>query len=115
MGNCRQVNPYLAALLPWPNLLKNLIPSRYSNFIVYNSLVPAFSIMPLPTVLFNYPLPASAIAQHPADRRDHSRLMVIHRATREVEHRYFYELPEIPRSARGSSLRIARIRITRTR
>ena len=51
--------------------------------------------MPLSTSLFDYPLPASAIAQHPAGLRDHSRLMVIHRATRAVEHRYFYELPEV--------------------
>lgn len=51
--------------------------------------------MPLPSSIFDYSLPAAAIAQHPADTRDHSRLMVIYRATRTVEHRHFYELPQI--------------------
>ena len=51
--------------------------------------------MPLQTDLFNYLLPASAIAQTPAQKRDHSRLMVINRATKTVEHKMFYELPEI--------------------
>ncbi len=51
--------------------------------------------MPLPLSLFDYDLPPSAIAQHPAQKRDHSRLMVVRRATRQVEHRHFYELPAI--------------------
>ena len=51
--------------------------------------------MSLPTSLFDYPLPSSAIAQHPAHKRDHSKLMVVRRDKKSVEHRKFYELPEI--------------------
>ena len=46
------------------------------------------------TDLFDYPLPEHLIAQQPADRRDESRLLVVHRATRAVEHRHFRDLPE---------------------
>ena len=41
-----------------------------------------------------YQLPAELIAQHPAERRDESRLLVYERASREVRHRVFRELPE---------------------
>jgi S-adenosylmethionine:tRNA ribosyltransferase-isomerase len=41
-----------------------------------------------------YDLPAALIAQQPADRRDASRLLVYDRATRDVRHRVFAELPE---------------------
>ena len=51
--------------------------------------------MVLPTALFDYELPPQAVAQHPAQKRDHSKLMVVRRDTRVVEHRHFYELPEI--------------------
>ena len=43
--------------------------------------------------LFDYELPESLIAQEPIEPRDHSRLMVLHRATQTIEHRCFYELP----------------------
>jgi S-adenosylmethionine:tRNA ribosyltransferase-isomerase len=43
----------------------------------------------------DYDLPPELIAQHPAARRDESRLLVYTRATGEVEHRVFRELPEI--------------------
>jgi S-adenosylmethionine:tRNA ribosyltransferase-isomerase len=42
----------------------------------------------------DYDLPAELIAQHPAERRDGSRLLVYDRATREARHRRFFELPE---------------------
>ena len=42
-----------------------------------------------------YDLPAELIAQHPAERRDESRLLVYSRATGEVEHRVFRELPDL--------------------
>jgi S-adenosylmethionine:tRNA ribosyltransferase-isomerase len=43
----------------------------------------------------DYHLPDELIAQHPAARRDESRLLVYSRATGEVEHRVFRELPEL--------------------
>ena len=42
----------------------------------------------------DYELPRELIAQHPAERRDHSRLLVHERATRSTRHRRFDELPE---------------------
>jgi S-adenosylmethionine:tRNA ribosyltransferase-isomerase len=41
-----------------------------------------------------YSLPPELVAQHPAERRDHSRLLVYERASGEVRHRRFFELPE---------------------
>ncbi|MDO5490918.1 MAG: tRNA preQ1(34) S-adenosylmethionine ribosyltransferase-isomerase QueA [Bacillota bacterium] len=41
---------------------------------------------------FDYPLPEHLIAQRPADRRDASRLLVVHRETDTVEHRHFYDI-----------------------
>ncbi len=43
----------------------------------------------------DYDLPPELIAQHPAARRDDSRLLVYRRSTGEVEHRVFRELPEV--------------------
>src|SRR3954467_2485630 len=42
----------------------------------------------------DYDLPPELIAQHPAERRDDSRLLVYDRAGGEVRHRRFFELPE---------------------
>jgi S-adenosylmethionine:tRNA ribosyltransferase-isomerase len=41
-----------------------------------------------------YSLPPELIAQHPAERRDESRLLVYERSTGDVRHRVFRELPE---------------------
>ena len=41
----------------------------------------------------DYDLPPALIAQHPAERRDASRLIVYERATGDVRHRTFAELP----------------------
>jgi S-adenosylmethionine:tRNA ribosyltransferase-isomerase len=43
----------------------------------------------------DYDLPPELIAQHPADRRDESRLLVYSRATGELAHRVFRELPDL--------------------
>ena len=43
---------------------------------------------------FDYNLPEELIAQFPADKRDHSRLMVVARSTGSVEHRHFYDILE---------------------
>lgn len=50
------------------------------------------------TELFDYHLPEHLIAQKPADRRDASRLLVVHRAARKIEHRQFRDLPEYLRA-----------------
>ena len=42
----------------------------------------------------DYYLPPELIAQHPAEPRDHSRLLVYDRATGDMRHRRFRELPE---------------------
>src|SRR5919198_1794256 len=42
----------------------------------------------------DYDLPSELIAQHPAERRDASRLLVYDRATGTVRHRRFSELPD---------------------
>lgn len=41
---------------------------------------------------FDYPFPKELIAQEPIEPRDASRLMVLYRETRRIEHHYFYEL-----------------------
>jgi S-adenosylmethionine:tRNA ribosyltransferase-isomerase len=47
------------------------------------------------TALLDYELPEELIAQHPAEQRDASRLLVYRRATGAVDHRVFFELPEL--------------------
>ncbi|MDI9312106.1 MAG: tRNA preQ1(34) S-adenosylmethionine ribosyltransferase-isomerase QueA [Limnohabitans sp.] len=41
---------------------------------------------------FNFNLPAELLAEFPAENRDESRLMVIHRKTGEIEHRLFKDI-----------------------
>ena len=41
---------------------------------------------------FYYDLPPERIAQHPAEKRDHSRLMVLDREKGTIEHRRFYDI-----------------------
>ena len=54
--------------------------------------------MDLRTADFDYELPSELIAQAPLHRRDHSRLMVLDRDRRTVEHRRFDDLPGYLRS-----------------
>lgn len=44
---------------------------------------------------FNYALPSQLIASHPVQPRDQSRLMHVRRATGEISHHVFSELPEL--------------------
>lgn len=44
------------------------------------------------TDLFDYPLPEDRIAQEPMTPRDHSRLLVLDRATGEMKHEHFYDI-----------------------
>jgi S-adenosylmethionine:tRNA ribosyltransferase-isomerase len=41
---------------------------------------------------FDFNLPNELIAQHPLDKRDHSRLMVINREQNTIEHKHFYDI-----------------------
>lgn len=41
---------------------------------------------------FNFDLPEELIAQTPIEPRDHSRLMVLNKATGAIEHRHFYDI-----------------------
>jgi len=44
---------------------------------------------------FNYHLPKELIAQHPANPRDSSRLLIFEKRTGKVDHKIFRELPEV--------------------
>ncbi|MFV0516399.1 MAG: tRNA preQ1(34) S-adenosylmethionine ribosyltransferase-isomerase QueA [Aminipila sp.] len=41
---------------------------------------------------FDYDLPPELVAQKPADKRENSRLLVVHRDTGEIEHKHFYDI-----------------------
>ncbi len=41
---------------------------------------------------FDYELPEELIAQHPVDKRDESRLLVLHKNGGRIEHRHFYDI-----------------------
>src|SRR5438105_371079 len=47
---------------------------------------------------FSYTLPEGLIAQTPIEPRDHSRLLVLDRATSKIEHRHFYDLGDYLRA-----------------
>lgn len=46
------------------------------------------------TADFDYPLPRDLIAQRPIEPRDHSRLLVLDRASGEIRHHRFHELSQ---------------------
>ena len=58
------------------------------NKIIVNEKKPT----ELLTADFDYYLPEELIAQHPAEKRDHSRLMLLDRAENTIEHKYFYDI-----------------------
>ena len=41
---------------------------------------------------FDFELPEELIAQYPAQQRDHSRLLVLHKNTGKIEHKHFYDI-----------------------
>ncbi|MBQ1787380.1 MAG: tRNA preQ1(34) S-adenosylmethionine ribosyltransferase-isomerase QueA [Erysipelotrichaceae bacterium] len=41
---------------------------------------------------FDFELPEELIAQHPTEKRDNSRLLILHKNTGEIEHRHFYDI-----------------------
>lgn len=43
---------------------------------------------------FDYNLPEELIAQTPCDKRDHSRLMVLNRQDKSIEHKHFYDIKQ---------------------
>src|SRR5262245_43708282 len=47
---------------------------------------------------YDYRLPRDLIAQHPLPRRSDSRLMIVRRASGQIEHSYVRDLPQILRS-----------------
>lgn len=51
------------------------------------------------TADFDFELPAELIAQHPAPHRGDSRLMLVHRASGEIQHLHFRDLPALVPSA----------------
>jgi len=46
---------------------------------------------------FEMEIPDKLVAQNPADKRDHSKLMVLHRNDQAIEHKQFSDLPEYMR------------------
>ena len=47
---------------------------------------------------FYFDLPEELIAQTPLQQRDHSRLMLLNKQSGEIQHRHFYELPDLLRA-----------------
>ena len=67
--------------------LKGKLMSNKDNIIVNTK--PDTDLM---TSDFYYDLPEELIAQHPAEKRDNSRLLVIDRESGELSHRHFYNI-----------------------
>ncbi len=53
-----------------------------------------FGSYQMKTDLFNYDLPPELIAQHPPERRELARMMVLHRDTQTIEHRHISDIVE---------------------
>ena len=65
------------------------------------------------TADYDFELPPALIAQHPAGRRDESRLLVVHRVTGQLEHRRFRDLVEY--FTPGDALVVNATRVLRAR
>lgn len=44
---------------------------------------------------FDFILPKELIAQHPSEQRDHSRLMVLDKEKKEIDHKHFYDIVDL--------------------
>ncbi len=60
-------------------------------------------------ITFEYTLPRELIATHPAERRDDSRMMVLHLAEERIEHAWFRDLPQWLREGDRVVLNDARV------
>lgn len=58
---------------------------------------------------YDFDLPPGRIAQTPAENRDRSRLMVIHRDTQEIEHRTFHDLADLIPAGDAIALNTTRV------
>jgi S-adenosylmethionine:tRNA ribosyltransferase-isomerase len=65
------------------------------------------------TADYDYELPADRIAQTPAERRDQSRLMVVDRASGDIEHRRFADIAHL--IAPGDTIALNTTRVMRAR
>lgn len=65
------------------------------------------------TADYEFDLPRDRIAQTPAERRDQSRLMVVHRATGDIEHRHFGDIAQLV--APGDTIAVNTTRVLRAR
>lgn len=63
----------------------------------------------LKTSDFDYHLPEHLIAQTPLERRDESRLLVVHRETGKIEHKHFFDLPNYLQSGDALVLNESRV------
>lgn len=81
------VNPRPVPLLP-------SLPQPSLGTSSTTSYTPPKSIHPVHTNDFDYSLPQDLIAQSPTPQRDQSRLLLLHRQSRQVQHRTFKDLLE---------------------
>jgi S-adenosylmethionine:tRNA ribosyltransferase-isomerase len=58
---------------------------------------------------FDYPLPKDLIASYPAEKRDHSRLLVLHRETGLLEHKHFYQIVDYLENGDGLVINQTRV------
>jgi len=74
---------------------KKPVARRFQACGLFKLLASGYGLLRLMLISeLDYDLPPDRIATRPAEPRDHSRLMVVHRGTGQVEHRRFYDLPE---------------------
>jgi S-adenosylmethionine:tRNA ribosyltransferase-isomerase len=76
-------NPFLPQIAMKPVFLPSLLESVNVNY----------ETTPMRTADFQFNLPPELIAQHPAARRDESRLLVLHRNENRLEHKRFPDFP----------------------